>query len=133
MFEKLSSYKLFYEANADYLKELGEWAQPGVVWLWKDILKSSISLSSLSLSLILSLSLSHSLSLSFSLSLSLSAGLDHNFCLTKIRQLTLTSLAVEAESGEVTFSALLSELDIPREDLELFLIDGMHVQWSLLQ
>ena len=41
-----------------------------------------------------------------------------------MRQLTLTSLAVEAESGEVPFSTLFSQLDLPKEDLELFLIDG---------
>ena len=81
-----------------------------------------------------------SLSLSLTLSLSLLAaiytlhthtraiihlGLDHDFCITKMRQLTLTSLAVEAESGEVPFSTLLAQLDMPQEELELFLIDGM--------
>ena len=68
---------------------------------------------------------SKSLSLSLSLSLShLLAGLEHEFCLLKMRQLTLTSLAVEAESGEVPFSTLLTQLDLPKEELELFLIDG---------
>lgn len=77
VFEKLSSYKSFYEANAEYLQGFG---------------------------------------------------LDHDFCITKMRQLTLTSLAVEAESGEVPFSTLLAQLDMPQEELELFLIDAIRLK-----
>ena len=49
-------------------------------------------------------------------------GLEYNYCVRKMRLLTLTSLAVE--STEVAFSTLSSELDLPIEEVEMLILDG---------
>ena len=111
VFEKLSSYKTFYEANAEYLKELGKYINLGQLNIYHMSPPHTHTHTH---------TLIHTCAHTI-----IHLGLDNDFCITKMRQLTLTSLAVEAESGEVPFSTLLAQLDIPREELELFLIDGM--------
>ena len=51
-------------------------------------------------------------------------GLDYNYCVHKMRLLTLTSLAVE--SSEVSFSVLCSELNLPREEVEMVVLEGWY-------
>ena len=51
-------------------------------------------------------------------------GLDYNYCIHKMRLLTLTSLAVE--SSEVSFSVLCSELNLPREEVEMVVLEGWY-------
>ncbi len=49
-------------------------------------------------------------------------GLQESYCVEKMRQLTLVSLAME--TGEIPFSRLAVELQLPENQLEQFVING---------
>ncbi len=53
---------------------------------------------------------------------SFSAGLQEDYCVEKMRQLTIVSLAMEAR--EIPFSRLTQELSLEEDKLEQFVIDG---------
>ena len=59
----------------------------------------------------------------------LTAGLEYSQCVLKMRLLTIASLTVEA--SEVSFSDLMTELDLTQEEVELLVIEG-EGQWNMV-
>ena len=106
--EKLSSFVSFSEANKDYITSLGKAYQPSTCI--SNPCQYNVSVKG-----------RHVYNLN-----SRSTGLDYDFCIHKMRQLTLTSLSVEAE--QVPMSLLRQELDLAEGELEMFVLEG--VQWG---